>query len=303
MKPNFYPIDKTVINFEKLDGFFTTFCTNILSMNTTIAQRDQFINLSIEMLTEMNNLRREVLTNNNANKVCENIHNHSVAQLRSIDPKYKRDQLLKKSVLYVEPVELSSGFDFVMKTDKKTGETVRTSVQRTFQYIPLNKSLIALFSQKEFEENYIDYNSDHNHVCKEGVYERFCCGSVYKSLDFFKLNPLGLQLKLFVDDFEPCDALKSKAGKHKTTGYYMQINNLPPKYMSKIKSIPLVALCDAADAKNEYTNPNNVIDVISNAIRELETIGITTNSGRNIKGTLICTMFDNLGGNILLGLH
>lgn len=300
MERNFYPINKPVINFDKLDEFFIKFSTNISSMNTTIAQRDQFISLSI---AEVNNLRKDVLLSENTNKICESIHNHSIEQLRFIDSKYKRTKLLKMSDLYVDPVELSSGFDFVMKTDKKTGETVRTSIQRTFQFIPILKSISALFSKREFEEMYIQYNTNGDHICKDGVYEQFCCGDVYKSLDFFKLNPLALQLKLFVDDFEPCDGLKTKAGKHKTTAYYMQINNLPNKFMSKVKSILLVALCDATDAKNEYTNTNNVIDVIREEICELETTGITTNSGRNIKGTLICAMYDNLGGNILLGLH
>lgn len=110
-------------------------------------------------------------------------------------------------------------------------------------------------------------------------------------------------MKIFVDDFEPCDALKTKRGLHKTTAYYMQINNLPSKYLSRLSSIHLVALCDASDSKNLYTNTNNVIESIVYDLKMLEENGIKTKSGITLKGTLMCTIFDNLGGNILYGLN
>lgn len=83
----------------------------------------------------------------------------------------------------------------------------------------------------------------------------------------------------------------------------MQINNLPQKYLSKVNSIYLVALCDASDSKSEYTNTNNVLETIVEDIKLLESQGITTKCGLNLKGTLIGGMHDNLGGNVLLGLH
>lgn len=113
---------------------------------------------------------------------------------------------------------------------------------------------------------------------------------------------MAIQLKLFIDDFEPCAALKSRVGKHKTTGIYVQINNMPQQYLSKVNNIYLLALCDASDAKNEYTNANNVIETIVNEINQLQKNGIQTKSGINLKGTLVYTMFDNLGGNALFGL-
>lgn len=304
MNRNFFPINKKIKNFDQLDHFFMKFLKNVSTMNTTISQRNVFINLAIEMLNEMNQFRSEQMSNNTiGNNICEEIHIHAVEQLRLMDSKHKREKAVKNSGTYVEPIELSSGFDFVMKKDKKTGATIRTTVQRTFQYVSPIKTLEAAFSDPEFEQMYVDFNTAGDHVCQEGVYERFCCGTLFQNSEFFKTNPLALQLKLFVDDFEPCDALKSKAGKHKTTAYYLQINNLPQKFLSSVNSIYLVALCDASDSKNEYTNTNNVIEVIVGDIQMIERNGIVTKSGRNIKGTLMCAMYDNLGGNVLLGLH
>ncbi|XP_055308672.1 uncharacterized protein LOC129572687 [Sitodiplosis mosellana] len=150
---------------------------------------------------------------------------------------------------------------------------------------------------------YVNFNTTSDHQCEEGLYKRFCCGDVYKKSDFFEANPMAVQLKLFTDDVEPCSALKSKAGKHKVCAFYLQIDNLPPKYLSKVNSIYLVALCDSSDSKGEYTNADNVVETIVKDIKELETKGIETNSGLNLKGTLICGMYDNLGGNIILGLY
>lgn len=303
MNTNFFPIGKTIKNYDPLDDFFRKYFKNVSTMNTTIAQRDEYIKLTIEMLIELNNFRKDKLQDNSANKICEEIQSHAVEQLRSMDSKYKREQTIKSSATYVAPIELSSGFDFKMKKDKNTGVTVRTPFQSTFQYVNPIEQLEVLFSDPNFEKMYVDYNTSNDHVCKENVYERFCCGSVYQNSEFFKSNPLAVQLKLFVDDFEPCDALKSKAGKHKTTAYYLQINNLPTKFLSKVNSIYLVALCNASDSKNEYTNTNNVLEVIVKDIQKIEKDGIKTKSGQYIKGTLMCGMFDNLGGNILYGLH
>lgn len=303
MDKNFFPIGKSIKNFDRLDDFFRNYFKNVSTMNTTITQRDMFIKLTIEMFIEVNSFRKDKIQDISANKICEEIHGHVVDQLRSMDSKYKREQAIKHSDTYVEPVELSSGFEFKMKKDKNTGAILRTPIQSTFQYVNPIKQLEALFSDSSFEKLYVDYNTSNDHVCEENVFERFCCGNVYQNSQFFKTNPLALQLKLFVDEFEPCDALKTKAGKHKTNAYYFQINNLPTKFLSKVDSIYLVALCNASDSKNEYTNTNNVLEVIVNDIQKIERDGIKTKSGQYIKGSLICGMFDNLGGNILYGLN
>lgn len=302
---NFYPIKRPDIYLNKIDQFFETFSTNLFKLNTTIAQRDKIVKLCIELVSEVSVcLEQNIETNDaGAKKMCKTIHGHAIEQLQKVESNFKRQKIMKKSKMYVEPVEMSSGFEFVTAIDENSGKSIRSTVQRTFQYVPLLKTLESLFSDVCFEKLYIDYNKSDKHRCKDGVYERFCCGSVYQNNDFFKLNPMAIQLKVFVDDFEPCDALKSRSGKHKTTGFYLQINNLPKKFESKVATIYLLALCDASDSKTEYANTDNVLETIVKDIHVLEKIGILTKSGLNIKGSLICAMHDNLGGNILFGLH
>lgn len=59
-----------------------------------------------------------------------------------------------------------------------------------------------------------------------GVYEDFCCGSVYRSKEIFE-DPLAIQLQLGTDDFEVCCPVKSHATIHKINATYIQIKTCP----------------------------------------------------------------------------
>lgn len=304
MAANFFPVGRPKLDFSTINSFFVKHLAKIVKMNITTAQKDQILKMNCEMLTEIHNFQKGIIAKypKDASEICEEIYANSKANLSSIGSQYKRNQIMKKSQKYVEPVELSSGFKFSLVTDNISGRSVRSTVQCTFQFVSLLKTLTALFSDDNFEKLYFDFNRSSDHNCADGSFERFCCGDVYKRNSFFQSNPLAIQLKLFIDDFEPCAALKSRVGKHKTTGIYIQISNMPQKYLSKVDNIYLLALCDASDTKNEYANTNNVIETIVSEINDLQKNGINTISGVNLKGTLIYTMFDNLGGNALFGL-
>lgn len=205
------------------------------------------------------------------------------------------------SKIFVEPEEKSTGFKFKRIFDEKANCVVSKSVQTTFQFVAPSKICTALFSSLEFENAYINYNTHQASSRKEGIYRNFCDGQTYKSNQFFQSNPFAIQINLFTDDFEPCDALKTRAGVHKMTAFYFQIMNLPPNGRSKTDNIYLVALSDACDVKSELCDVNIVLETILADIKLIETNGIVTKSNRNLKGTLACVSFDNLGGNILFG--
>lgn len=304
MAANFFPIGRPQIDFTKLNQVFMKQMEIVGKMSITTAQKDQIIEMHCKILSEIHTFQMAVTKKfpKDASQIHDEVYSHSVAQLSKMNSKYKRQNMMKESRKYVEPIELSSGFKFTLVPDKVSGKPVRSTVQCTFQYVSILKTLTALFSDENFEKLYMEFNQNSEHKCIGGSFERFCCGDVYKTSVFFSSNPLAIQLKLFIDDFEPCAALKSRAGKHKTTGIYIQINNMPQKYLSKVNNIYLLALCDASDTKHEYTNSNNVIETIVSEIKELQKNGISTKSGVNLKGTLIYTMFDNLGGNALFGL-
>lgn len=174
---------------------------------------------------------------------------------------------------FIQPEEMSSGYKLKRIYDENVGFAVMKSIQTTFQFIPITKTLTSLFSNDDFEETYMNFNIMHDHECGKGIYHNFCCGSVYGSSDFFNANPNAIQIRLFTDDFEPCDPLKSRAGVHKITAFYFQINNFPTRLLSKIDNIYLVALSDACDSKSELTDTQSVVEIIVADLKALELNG------------------------------
>lgn len=136
---------------------------------------------------------------------------------------------------------------------------------------------------------------NNTHVCTPGLYERFCCGSIFSQSQFFKENPNAIQLVLAIDEFEPCAALKSKAGIYKITGIYMKILNFPLEYQSRLENIYLVALCCSKDLKQSNANLDNILEIIVSEVKILQKNGIELSNGNVLKGTLSGFCFDNAG--------
>lgn len=286
------------------DTFFTKFKGETISLGLNIKQIDGIFKLMKQLLAENYEASKVLLEKHpsKADRIIQEVFQYSHYKLEDMDSITKRFNDMNFSSFNVEVDEVSSGYRWERTIDKNTGNVISKTVQSTFQLVPISKTLKALFSYPQFEQFYMKFNENKVHICEEGVYRSFCCGNIYEKNEFLKSNPLAIQIRLFTDDFDPCDALKSKAGIHKMTTYYFDIRNLPPQVLSKIGNIHLVALSDAIDSKNECSNTNNVLEVILNDIKFIETFGINTSSNLNLKGTVVSFLFDNLGGNILYAL-
>lgn len=139
-----------------------------------------------------------------------------------------------------------------------------------FQYVPILESLKSLFADKNFKDMYFAYNN--NHQCKEGVYERYCCGQNYKKNYLFQLNKNCIQIQLFYDDVQLTCALKTRP--HKVCAIYFIVRNLPLNFTSKLDNMYLVCLSDSKlVAENGY---NAILKPIVDDIKILETDGIHT---------------------------
>lgn len=77
---------------------------------------------------------------------------------------------------------------------------------------------------------------------------------------------------------------------------------MPSQFLSKMKNIYLVCLCNANDLKTEETDFNNIWSMIAKDISYLENVSIDIGIDMPVKGTLVYLSFDNLGGNSSLGL-
>lgn len=135
----------------------------------------------------------------------------------------------------------------------------------------------------------------------DSIYQDFCCGNNSKKFEIF-YSKYTLQIQLGIDDFEPCNALKSKAGNHKMCGIYFQLRNIPEYCRSKLSNIFLVALVKTQDVKDSKKLYDDVFNCIVNDLKILETNGIVVCSNINLKGALVNISCDNLGANSVFGL-
>lgn len=94
--------------------------------------------------------------------------------------------------------------------------------------------------------------------------------------------------------------MKTKAGKHKICGIYLQIRNLPPNIRSKLDNIFLVALVSSEDLKNDYVL-DKVNEILFKELSDLETNGFVTSDNKTWKAALINIASDNLGANFFFG--
>lgn len=84
---------------------------------------------------------------------------------------------------------------------------------------------------------------------------------MYKQHDIFE-DPLTIQIQIGIDDFDPGDAIKSRAGNQKMCGVYFEVRNIPPQFSSKLSTRHLVALAKVVDLKD---NPDSR-DIIAQCI-------------------------------------
>lgn len=221
---------------------------------------------------------------------------------RSFDVCATRFQREKNhNTCYIQPKELAVGLEW--KYTAATGNSVPRHYMRETKFV--NVSILAqlkkLLEDSHFRKIYTDYNQMLNSV-PANKYSSYASAQNFKKSDFFKENPMALQLQLAMDDCELCCALKTKTGIHKICCVYMQIVNLPPEYLSKLESIYLVSLSISAHTKVTNGGLSAIWEPIVSDLKELETIGIQVTPEMNIKGALVNVCYDNLGGNTIYGM-
>lgn len=208
-------------------------------------------------------------------------------EIRKYNTVFKRNKLCEENELYVKPEEKAIGTHWESRKDRQTKKSYPVHVQSILQYVPITQTLKSLFQQKHFKKLYFEYNansSGNKHKCDDDNYKDFCCGHVYKRNRLFKEHPESIQLQIFNDGFEMCDALKSKSNLHSQTAFYFTIRNLPPELAFNLDNIHLVVLCNSNDLKSEQTDYNNIWKLIVDDLLDLETTGIDIGDGTKLKG-------------------
>lgn len=214
--------------------------------------------------------------------------------------RYKRDKQIAKNHLYVAPEEKAIGVRWTSLRLAETPVSVPRLIPNIYHEIPLIKSIITLFQRDDFRKEYWNYNEQQAKLVSNDVFTSFSSGRNFKSNELFSNHPNSLQIEIAQDDFEPCNALGSRATVYKLSPVYVSVKNIPPKFASKLSNISLASLCHTDDTKTKYTDWNDIWLGLVSELRQIEN-GIVLNDGVSIKGTVISVVSDNLGANTILG--
>lgn len=267
----------------------------ILEISKELVQ--QFASFSLRLMEESNGFDDIQSLNEAKDYICQ--------KLTTIDTSYKRTMQTKSQETYLVPQELALGTHWEMKQMRKNAVAIPQLLQSRFQYIRISETIKNLFCDDTFRSIYMQYNDNDSgtkHKCADGVFQDFCCGSVYKNTALYSKHPNSLQIKISSDDFTVANPLGPRATVHKLCAIYFNIQNMPKEYLSKLDNIYLVCLAHTDDLKTPQTDFNDIWRVIVEDIRVLETDGIELEDGTILRGSISCLGFDNLGAHQALGL-
>lgn len=281
---------------QSVDQFLDDFVSDVMKLNVTHKVMDAIFALSEKLVQNVKKTTCDQILRNNQMSAVDIFKSHCdylSKKLHSVNSQPKRKALFKKNPNFIEPEEKRIGFHWEMKRNPTTHEMLAEPTQSKFQYVPITKTLIALFDQPEFKDLYMSYNYGNSstiqnvrskHVCESGRYIDYCCGKVFKENALFSAAPNSIQIQLFIDGFNVCDALKSSSTIHNQVAIYFVIRNLPHEYAYNLNNIHLVALAHANDLKNKHTDYNNLWDEVVKDIWKFERIGVVIDKNTTERG-------------------
>ncbi|XP_064474056.1 uncharacterized protein LOC135388428 [Ornithodoros turicata] len=188
-----------------------------------------------------------------------------------------RDDYWRSHLPFVEPVSITLG----------TNEHGKRCI---FHYVPICEVLKKLLDVPEV------YSSFWYSETEDGYLSTPFDGTAFQQHSFFKGDRKKICVQLYADEFEVCDPLGSKRGKHKLLGVYFSVLNVPQR--STLSQIHLVLLVKDKDA-SAY-GLQKVFQPLMQDILKLEEEGIVVN-GEIHKGTIFVVTGDNLSSHRIGG--
>jgi len=171
--------------------------------------------------------------------------------------------------------------------------------KQSFQYVSIIDVLKSILSHDDIVDHFTSRKQR-----SDSIMEDFCDGSLFKSDTFFLENLSALSIHLYSDEFEVCNPIGAKKGKHKIVAFYYTVGNFHPKYRSQMRWIFLALL-----VRQQYLNDSSYHAVLQPVIRDLrylEETGVTvlTNVGiQTFKAKLVSLSADNLSAHVIGGFQ
>ncbi|CAN7985430.1 unnamed protein product [Ixodes hexagonus] len=150
-----------------------------------------------------------------------------------------------------------------------------------FHYIPVCDVL----------KNFLEIPDFHGSEAVSGYLVDVFDGTAFKDHAFFQGDRAKICIQLYSDEFEVCDPLASKRGKHKMIAVYYSILNAPAASKSRLSQIHVALLVNEKLALKYGLS--RVFEPLIQDILHLESTGIVVH-GEVLKGSVLFMAGDNL---------
>ncbi|XP_075556671.1 uncharacterized protein LOC142588739 [Dermacentor variabilis] len=158
----------------------------------------------------------------------------------------------------------------------------------TMEYVPLCDVLKCVLENTHLSDDFNSYPRKENYLCS--AFD----GTEFQNHAYFAGDTSKLCIQLYSDEFEVCNPLGSKRGKHKMTAVYFSVLNFATKFRSALSGIHLVLL--VKDKHVATYGFSKVLAPLITDVNELEDEGIVVN-GTLLKGSVFIFTGDNLSSH------
>ncbi|XP_064458858.1 uncharacterized protein LOC135369124 [Ornithodoros turicata] len=199
--------------------------------------------------------------------------------LQPLKTRRGREQYWKNTLPFIEPRTVTLGRNEGGKVDK-------------FHYVPIRDVLKHVLDPSYLHEGQQASNAP------DGYFSSIFDGAAFSEHRYFRGDNSKICIQLYSDEFEVCDPLGSKRGKHKLMAVYFSVLNLPQKSRSSLSSTHLALL-----VKDKHVGVYGLEKILAPLIEDislLEREGIEL-EGEVFKGTVFVVTGDNLSQHRLGG--
>lgn len=193
--------------------------------------------------------------------------------------RHTREKYIKQNTNYVAPIEINLGRNAMRE-------------KQSMHYIPLKKSLTALFTNRSVREQF------NKKKTLSDSYDDIHDGTCYKNNELFSLET-GIELIIYQDAFEVNNVLGAAKGKDKLVGVYYTLGNFLPSNRSKVDPIQLIILSKEKHLKQ--CSLEKFFQPLVSELTELYEEGFDLGYPDKIRGSLVAILGDNLGSHAIGG--
>jgi hypothetical protein len=207
-----------------------------------------------------------------------------------INTDYKLNRFICDNFQFAKPIEI-------------VFEPRRPGNSPSFHYIPVSSVLKLMLSNVDVRQQIQSGKTvfeDAYHMAS------YVDGSIYANHPFFSDHPDAIRLHFYLDEFEVCNPIGSKRGKHKVLAVYYFVGNMDCKYWSEMKYIHLCVLVRYQHLRQ--FDPF-LVQLLKPLIDELETLAsegidvIADGVTYNFRAGLATVSGDNLSAHDLGGFQ